>query len=622
MKKKRIRKAGFVLFWMCILILFPYFSLYDFEVHLNQTMEAFSYELLYHSAEQKKSAVDAKINGQFYVLEAAAAYIGRSGSIAGENVQQVLSAMMDSGEFNRTCIADPDGKAVTNDGVQLNIKDRPHFQNALQGKRAISASLASLIDGEKRIYLSVPIYCGTEVAGVLSVGYDRDVISNLLLSDEHNEDEHSFIADRSGNILIKGHKGCPVCSSNNFLEFFSSMEIDPDTIETIQADMENDHAGYVSLASDSIDRLVSYTPLGINDWFLISSLPLSATSGFISEIQRNVWMLTIKLTLLFGVVLIYVAYTSHRQKKVFLLEAKQLQLSEERYRIIADLSGNILWEMDLATGTCTFFGDYAEVFGYEPISTNFPEDAIRARYIHPDDVVSVRRVFSKARDNGIGSQAEIRLYCSDGRYLWCLCQIQPVVDAEGCPYRLIGNIVNIDNQKKQTYSLMKKAQTDSLTGLYNRRAIREQIQSFLEETDGSSLFALFLVDIDYFKQINDTFGHLAGDRSLAALSRRLKALSEEGALLGRIGGDEFIVFLRDIHSPKDAFQVATNIREGCSEGFTVDEKPYPVTVSIGISLCRRSGDTFEELYRQADQALYEAKKAGRNLCRFYTPLEK
>ena len=75
MKKKRIRKAGFVLFWMCILILFPYFSLYDFEVPLNQTMEAFSYELLYHSAEQKKSAVDAKINGQFYVLEAAAASV-------------------------------------------------------------------------------------------------------------------------------------------------------------------------------------------------------------------------------------------------------------------------------------------------------------------------------------------------------------------------------------------------------------------------------------------------------------------------------------------------------------------------------------------------------------------
>ncbi|MCI8496686.1 MAG: sensor domain-containing diguanylate cyclase [Clostridiales bacterium] len=282
------------------------------------------------------------------------------------------------------------------------------------------------------------------------------------------------------------------------------------------------------------------------------------------------------------------------------------------------MSESILWEQDLATGVCTFFGNYEKIGNYFP-TDHFPEGFIQAGYVYPDDVAVVRRLFVKARDKGIGGRAEIRLLHTDRQYLWFQCQVQPMLDNNGSPHHLIGSIVNIDRQKRQTHILIKKAQTDPLTGLLNRQALCEHIQTYLDEEDITPSCTLLLLDIDHFKKINDTFGHLAGDQSLTSLSYQLKELAGKNALIGRIGGDEFIVFFKGKLSPKEALQYAVELREGCCSSFTVNEKPYSTTVSIGIAQCQQHGYTFEDLYQQADQAMYEAKNAGRNLCRIYHP---
>lgn len=619
MNKKKLLKIGFLFLCIVVIIILPSLSLFDFQRQLYQTMEDFSYDLLQQSSEQKMDVVLAKIDAQFDVLESTATYLGSSGHIADDSVVKVLDSLKQSGKFHRAWMADARGNAMATDHTTINVWDEPAFQKALKGQKAIALSYEA---DRESIVLAVPVFQNDMVNGILAVEYQPEILSQLIFPDEDDLNDQSFIINPSGKIILWGNIDVSIpISSDNLFEIWDSLGTSQSNIQKMRKDLSQNYSGYIEIFSLSTlpNRLIVYTPLGMNDWFLINSIPLSITENLTVKIQDYVAVLTIKLALIFAIILIYVLYNNRKQKKVLLKEKEHFRLSEERYRIIAELSNNIIWEKNLDTGVCHFFGHYEDLFGRPPITTHFPEDSIQAGDIHPEDAAVVRRLFAKARDNGIGGQAEIRLHSSNGQYLWCFCQVQPILGEDGRPYRLIGNIVNIDCQKKQTDSLIEKAQTDSLTGLYNRRAIREQIELHLQQKS-NDLCALFLLDIDHFKQINDTFGHVAGDRSLILLSRQLKKLYQKEPLIGRIGGDEFVLFFSDLHSPDDAARYANTVRNILNQDFVVEGKPYPITVSIGITIYQNSSYlSFEELYRQADQALYEAKKAGRNCFRFYMP---
>ena len=171
------------------------------------------------------------------------------------------------------------------------------------------------------------------------------------------------------------------------------------------------------------------------------------------------------------------------------------------------------------------------------------------------------------------------------------------------------------SQEKLTYI----AAHDVLTNLYNRR----EFENLLDITIANSAreyryFALFLIDIDNFKSINDTLGHLHGDYFLKQLSIQLNTLTRKGDILSRIGGDEFTVITSTLNSLKAAKTLAERIINGLNIPYQVDGKLLTGTVSIGISIYPTDGDNTEELLKNADIAMYNAKNSGKNNYRFYT----
>ena len=189
---------------------------------------------------------------------------------------------------------------------------------------------------------------------------------------------------------------------------------------------------------------------------------------------------------------------------------------------------------------------------------------------------------------------------------------RPVFDEDGRISGIIALINNVTDHQLLKMELERRARTDTLTGLLNKSATQELVDMMLSgHQKENSLYALLILDIDLFKQVNDTFGHAEGDRVLAEIGRIINNNCRGQDVAGRIGGDEFMIFMRDINNPDNAAALAERLQNEARSAFSEDKLKGRISFSIGISLYPENGKTFQELYNAADHALYSVKKNGR-----------
>ena len=168
---------------------------------------------------------------------------------------------------------------------------------------------------------------------------------------------------------------------------------------------------------------------------------------------------------------------------------------------------------------------------------------------------------------------------------------------------------------KSKYQMMEQLQTDQLTGLMSRNAIIKEIESYYKSENRTS-GALFIIDIDHFKKINDTFGHLQGDRVLIEFAQIIRENFRESDYMARLGGDEFLVFAKDIDNIETIKEIAERLNQKVRKEITLMENHIYLTVSTGIVLSKRFTN-FEELYILADKMLYEVKEKNKNGYKIY-----
>ncbi len=182
----------------------------------------------------------------------------------------------------------------------------------------------------------------------------------------------------------------------------------------------------------------------------------------------------------------------------------------------------------------------------------------------------------------------------------------------------VGTLLDISAQKEAEMRVRELADFDPLTGLPNRRLLRDRSTQLLAaaERDGSEM-ALIFIDLDHFKRVNDSLGHSVGDELLCAVAQRLATVVRKVDTLARLGGDEFIIALPGVHA-SGAAEVACRLLDVCAPTFSVAGHDLTITPSLGISLYPVDGTDFETLLRNADAAMYKAKEAGRNAFRFYS----
>lgn len=177
---------------------------------------------------------------------------------------------------------------------------------------------------------------------------------------------------------------------------------------------------------------------------------------------------------------------------------------------------------------------------------------------------------------------------------------------------IIGKLINISQEVKEKEKLREQAQIDGLTSLYNSGTTRELINQELKGKDGARQDALLIMDCDNFKAINDSYGHLAGDRVLESIGKALRETFRKTDIIGRIGGDELCVYMKDIDSPDIALQKIQQLQELIKN----DNGEYPITVSIGLAYVEDE-TSYKDIFTKADKALYRAKKKGKGYVEIY-----
>ena len=199
-------------------------------------------------------------------------------------------------------------------------------------------------------------------------------------------------------------------------------------------------------------------------------------------------------------------------------------------------------------------------------------------------------------------------------------KINTVVDQQGKPFRRIALFSDITERKASEEKIWKQANFDPLTGLPNRRMFHERLRQEMLKADRSDApMALFFIDLDHFKEVNDTLGHALGDVLLKETAQRLSNSVRGSDTVARLGGDEFTVILSALPDSNDAARIAEDILRQLVEPFQLGDNEAHISASIGITMYPDDGTTIDSLMKNADQAMYAAKEQGRNRFNYFAP---
>jgi diguanylate cyclase (GGDEF)-like protein/PAS domain S-box-containing protein len=235
--------------------------------------------------------------------------------------------------------------------------------------------------------------------------------------------------------------------------------------------------------------------------------------------------------------------------------------------------------------------------------------------VHPDDLPRLQDLLVAVL-GGTGGECAVRVAgptSGEGRR-WIHLRVAPTTTPSRAA-GFIGTAEDVTERRAWEERITYQAHHDVLTGLINRRRLLEVLQEWLTSRRGRDReFAVLFLDLDGFKEVNDGFGHDAGDRVLVEVARRLQRTAREDDILARVAGDEFVVLLRSVTAPEEAEAAARRHLRTLSEPFPLGRMGVPLSASIGVAL-PASYDTPESLLRAADRVMYDAKAAGRGTYR-------
>lgn len=286
-------------------------------------------------------------------------------------------------------------------------------------------------------------------------------------------------------------------------------------------------------------------------------------------------------------------------------------LEEQKYLIISDISEELPYEYDIASDTITFADKFNHIFEGESVIEHPSENMLKMGLVSYDTQSAIEELFYLAKAGTEYHSTEFKLNTKNGGFQWYFSTFSTIYDEEGNALRVVGLLRNIHAQKVEQQKLLIRAETDQMTGLYNKATTESKIQASLRELNGNSYEVLMLVDIDDFKKINDTFGHLKGDDVIIDIAKTLQEYKGDYGIAGRLGGDEFCVFLTNVLDTQLACEKAVLIAERLRE---VYHDECQVTLSIGIAATNQQ-IPYNVLLENADTALYQAKLNGKN--RYY-----
>lgn len=346
-----------------------------------------------------------------------------------------------------------------------------------------------------------------------------------------------------------------------------------------------------------------------------------AFSNSMSEASRKAQLLIAIIMLIVTIVLMSLGILFTRKLvKSEIANLDEIKSNERRWQFALEGAREGVWDWDITTDSVTRSVRWCEIFGYAQNEIT-PTATAGRELVHPDDLarqLEDMQAYLQGKTNAY--ESEYRLLCKDGTWKWALSRGMIISkDKQGKPTRMIGTHSDISARKNDEDKMFRLAHFDSVTNLPNRVLFADRFQQMIKASkrDAQQITLLFL-DLDHFKEVNDTLGHEMGDVLLQEAAKRLLKCVRAHDTVARMGGDEFTVILNNIDNHTYVDSIAQKILNELTQPYFLRGNLTYISASIGISIYPNDGNDVEVLLKNADQAMYAAKDKGRNCYHYFT----
>lgn len=712
--------------------------------YTRSTSETRLSEIAQHNAGTIKIEVENSLNS----VQMAAEAMGEFGDLHSEEAIARLQEIARYSSFELMRATTPDGESWASKDSKINISDRNYFGYALRGRSGITDLLVSISNGEQIFVGYAPVEHNEIIIGTLHGTYEVKRLLKITGLESFGVHGYSYIIKSDGRQVLSAQSDASFGDGyDNLWDFFAKAEYyDGSSYAQLNTDMQRGGSNFLSYGYEGSRRLAYYTPIGVNDWYILQVVPQEAIDAQAKPINELALVFALEIVAIFVAVGFIIFTNAYKSGKAMAEMNHRLQLGNERFGIAISHSSNIIFDFNVFTGTIEFLTDVSDKFNFPPEDPLSPEYLFHLGILDRTFLAEFKHMFSKIKNGVAEAGCEAKLFLKSGREAWYKISLISLFEG-GKPVNAVGimeditelkenelrfekekqymnailldaidvyeinltkniyqkqrssgektnwecyddsyvkfvsekvyvedreaftttagrqrmlsafqsnttqeffeyrrtdlgsdimwvsstsNLLtdpatgdvkafiyvrDIDERKKSELALRYRAEHDVLTGLYNRTAATRFISAFLQTVGmHGTVHGFLMMDLDGFKQVNDTYGHIAGDELLKLVAKKMCILFRATDIVARLGGDEFVVFLKDAHSEehiKVKAQELCNLLRGLKPEGT-DGGVKGISISIGIAMSPRHSLAFDELYKMADSALYAAKHAGRD----------
>lgn len=481
---------------------------------------------------------------------------------------------------------DMEGRIWGSEGPEL-------VRRVLSGEPVVSGLISDQGHESSYVVVAHPVEWDGQVVGALQA---RMRAETLLHQGKHStffHSVHSVIAGEDGRVV---YGSSPETAGAGLVDLSADIGITVKEGQALNASYQAAESGSFYYDPAGGRCYVAWGQVGYNGWRIVQF----SQSPNVQLERESMVQTVVMLVSLAGCAVLAALVWRQRAR----LAAEKL-----RYDTLSEFKDTLIFEYDCRTDSMEFTSNALETLDLKGTRLERVTDGSGCFPVfHPDDIGNVRRAL-RGTVNMIPDQIEhdrIRMKKRDGEYSWYRGQYKALFSPEGKAIRLIGTLTDISAQIDREQELRHQAQQDPLTDVYNRAGVK-LINARLEQI---SRGILFMLDLDDFKFINDTYGHAAGDKVLVAMGQILKDIFRTDDIVARVGGDEFVAFLSGSDNASMAQEKAQELLDRVRE-LKLEGIDTQISVSIGIASAPTYGRTFESLSASADEAMYEIKNGGK-----------
>lgn len=484
-------------------------------------------------------------------------------------------------------------------------RDWTLFRKIEQGTGVVSDIWDWKKAGNQSVFtVAEPVWKNGKVIGVLQTRLEPLTITEQVPEASAFTRSSTLIVRRDGTILASENHNRGDISTGNLFVSVKTAGITDEVVRQMEECFYGDGSDSFMFEGKGDFYYFSWDYLGYNEWYIVNFVRSPDVAIHYENILKeliyaSLFLIGLTAVLGGGIVVLFLHYR------------RSLDFETKKYGLLAEFSDTALFEYDRRKDILEFTNNARRILMLDELRiSHVMGKKTRTDLFLQED----RKVMEDMLRSRTGSwedniqYAELRLKSISGEYHWFGCHYKTITSDTGTVVKVVGKLADISRQRSREQELREQAMRDVLTGIYNKAG--ERLIDRMVKEKGQGLF--LMLDLNDFKSINDTMGHVAGDAILTELGRVLKGNCRENDIVARIGGDEFVMFLPGVFDRQTGKRKIGEIQESLRTVRISTWGIRGIKASIGAALCPEDGMDYGTLYKAADEAMYQAKEQSKN----------